>query len=303
MIDVTLEQLFNLGPQGGVPPLCNVLVRLAGAPEEINEGGGRWELAIDTPNKTQRAWIAVHRNPHQRDYGYPATSRHLLQTFEERELRALYARTEMAAVQASPRWSTSRSGLYLNIEAILILRPWRTFGRRQVDYASRCSRKHFLAVAKGARTHDKDLDPVTWQSLAGQVAHDLIEAAANDLDTALSRSDAFIRASITPGTLVRLLALGVSDPSAMISALTRGIGSLDVLQRSAALTELLRHGGPWQVESDAFDRGVTLTPDLIGDRVVIEIKQQSPQSSADRADTIRGQAKSYLAWAMANSWH
>src|SRR5258707_869829 len=70
MIDTTLEQLFNLGPQGVLPPLCNVVVRLARVPEEINEGGGRWELAIETPGNTQQAWIAVHRNPHQRDYGY-----------------------------------------------------------------------------------------------------------------------------------------------------------------------------------------------------------------------------------------
>jgi hypothetical protein len=117
--------------------------------------------------------------------------------------------------------SSGRGALYLNVEAILLARPWTTFGRRQVDYAAGCSRKHYLAIVKGVREHSRALRPITWQSLAGSVAHDLIEGAASNLEAAQRRDDAFIRRALMPATIARLLALGVADSSAMISAISR----------------------------------------------------------------------------------
>jgi hypothetical protein len=297
MIDVSLERLLQLASSGDLPPLCNVTVRLAGAPQHVNDASGRWEIPIEAPKGGAPVWVAIHRNPHGLDLGYSETSTDLLQILDKPELRSILDQGELVALQGTPRWSNKRGALYLNVEAILIIRPWITFGRRQVDYSAKCSRKHFLAVAKGvrARAATKSL---TWQSLAGSVAHDLMEASVNDLSAAQRRDDTFLRHALAPATVARLFALGVVDASAMISAVSRGINSLEILQRSAAVLSLLQQGGPWQIESDAFDRGVTLTPDLIGDRVVVELKLQSPDSAALRSDINRAQAESYLAWAM-----
>jgi hypothetical protein len=297
MIDVSLERLLNLASTGDLPPLCNISARLAGPPQHVTDGGGRWEIPIEVPKGEAPVWIAIHRNPLAHDFGYFQTSEDLLQIFDRPELRSIFDQGELVTLQGSPRWSTKRGALYLNVEAILIARPWTTFGRRQVDYSAKCSRKHFLAVVKGVRLRNTP-QSLSWQSLAGSVAHDLIEAAAIDLAPAQRRDDSFVRNALAPTTLARLLTMGIADSSAMISAITRGIGSLEILHKSAAVLALLQQGGPWQIESDAFDRGVTLTPDLIGDRVVVELKLQSPDSAALRADLNRAQAESYLAWAM-----
>lgn len=297
MIDVSLERLLSLATTDNLPPLCNLTARLSGPAQRIMEGGGRWEIPIEVPKDAPPVFIAIHRNPHAHDFGYSETSDDLLRIFDRPELRSVLDQGELVTLQGAPRWSQKRGALYLNVEAILIARPWTTFGRRQVDYSAKCNRKHFLAVVKGVRQHGA-AQSLSWQSLAGSIAHDLIEAAASDLTAAQKRDDGFIRRALAPKTVVRLLTMGIGDTSAMVSAITRGIGSLEILQRSAAVLALLQQGGPWQIESDAFDRGVTLTPDLIGDRVVVELKLQSPDSAALRADLNRAQAESYLAWAM-----
>ena len=97
---------------------------------------------------------------------------------------------------------------------------------------------------------------------------------------------------------MRLVALGMLDLTGSASAMNRGVEVLDTLHRSSALMSLLRDGGPWASETDAFDRGVTVAPDLVGDRVVVEIKRITPTSFGQQVGKLRQQAEAYLAWAM-----
>jgi hypothetical protein len=126
----------------------------------------------------------------------------------------------------------------------------------------------------------------------------LIEAATQDLSSALHPNDPFVRAAISSETALKLVAVGAANLSVAVTGLTRGLDALECLARSPALIDLLEKRGPWLAETDALDCGVTLTPDLIGNQVVLELKRQSPESALMRADSIKAQARGYLAWAM-----
>ena len=245
-----------------------------------------------------KVYVAVHENPITGDFGYFQTDENLLRIFREPQLRTLLSPGETVMVQAVPGRSIGRQALYLNVEAILLARPWRTFGRRQVDYAARCSRKHYLAVAKGVRVQSEQPHFLTIPGLAGEIAHNLIEAAAGQLGDALSSVDKFVRRALRPLTVLRLVVLGVVDPPALATAVARGSGALSVLRGSASLTALLTEGGPWRSEGDVFHRGVSATPDLIGDRIVVELKRISPESYDLQREKLRRQVEAYLAWAM-----
>jgi hypothetical protein len=283
--------------EGVLPPLCNVIVDFEDGPRRA---GQRWEIPLVTPTGARQAVLAVHSNPLPAELrlNYPSTAESLLAMFSDARLRALLVRGERALIQAEPRFSQTQQRLFLNVEAILLAQPWRTFGRRQIDFGAGCARKHYLSLKKGVRARINPRLPPTWQSLAGQVAHDLIEAAALDLPSALARNDDFIKAALSPATAMQLAVAGASNLSIAVTAMARGLRVLEVLARSPALADLLRTGGPWLAETDAFDRGVTLTPDLVGDRVVVELKRQSPESAFARRDQIIAQARGYLAWAM-----
>jgi hypothetical protein len=296
MIDTTLAELGALLPNN-FPALCNITARIAGPPNRANNGA-RWEVDLETPSGTPPIRVAVHINAPNGAYGYTATDPNLLRIFEEPRLRALIARNEIVTVQAVPRWSETTKVLYLNVEAIFLVRPWRNFGRREIDYSANCSRKHYLAVTKGARAESEAPRLLTMHGLAGEVAHDIIETAAHDLNAALAGDDEFIRKSLSPALLLRLVVLGLSDPTALASALARGTDALKTLRQSAALTSLLKSGGPWYSESDQFDRGVTMAPDLIGDRIVLELKRITPNSFETQREKFKRQIESYLAWAM-----
>src|SRR5262249_30211256 len=138
----------------------------------------------------------------------------------------------------------------------------------------------------------------SWQSLAGLLAHDLIEAAASDPTAALHRDGAFLRAAVSPGTALRLVAAGAVNLSIGVTAMLHRLGSVHVLGRSPGSTDLLGAGGQWMTETEALDRGVTLAPDLVGDHIVVELKRQSPESAAARIEAVTAQARGYLAWAM-----
>lgn len=295
MIEWTAERLLTAVQACDLPPLCNVTLRIAERPVFVRQPGARWEVAMETPTGGPPILVAVHSNPVPSFCGYSTTSEDLLRIFDDSQLRGLITAGETATVQAVPRFSESRQALYLNVEAVFLLRPWRTFGRRQVDFSSGCARKHYLSVAKGARARHDVAEPQSWQSLAGMIAHDLIEAAALDPRPDRWATAGFAAAALSPETAVGLLALGMAEESALISALVRGTGALSVLRGSAELTALLESGGPWQRESDLLDRGVTLTPDLIGDRIIIEIKQRAGAQGAEYAVE---QVEAYLAWAM-----
>jgi hypothetical protein len=281
-----------------LPPLCNVVVEFEDVPKWA--AGSRWEIPIVTPSGAPKAVLAVHENPLPTNLGltYPSTAGELLALFADEQLRKLLTPGESALVQAEPHFSMTQQRLFLNVEAILLVRPWRHFGRRQIDFAAGCARKHYLSLAKGVRIGSSPRVQPTWQSLAGQVAHDLIEAAAKNLPMALQRDGAFISSALSPTTAMRLVAAGAVNLSVAVTAMARGLRALDVLGRSAALTDLLRVGGPWVAETSAFDRGVTLTPDLVGNHVVVELKRQSPESAAAHVEATAVQARGYLAWAM-----
>jgi hypothetical protein len=283
-----------------LPPLCNVVVQFASSPSRVAEN--RWEIPLLVPDGQLNAVLAIHDNPLPTalQLNYPATADALLNLFADERMRSLLSVGESALVQAEPRFSEAQQRLFLNVEAILLVRPWRTFGRRQIDFAAGCSRKHYLSVVKGVRTGSAPRFIPSWQSLAGHVAHDLIEAAALDLPAALQRDDKFWREALSPTTALRLVAAGAVNLSVAVTAMQRGLRALDVLVRSPALRDLLQSSGPWMTETDAFDRGVTLTPDLVGNHLVVELKRQSPESAAARRQAIKAQATGYLAWAMVN---
>src|SRR5262245_39290412 len=190
-----------------LPPLCNVVVEFEEAP--IRVGGTRWEIPLKTPRDapafSSNSVLAIHDNPLPTALGlnYPATADALLSLFADERLRSLLAPGESALVQGEPKFSRGQGRLFINIETILLVRPWRTFGRRQIDYAAGCARKHYLSLMKGVRTNSAPRLLPSWQSLAGQVAHDLIGAASQDLSSALDRDDAFLRKAISSNTAVR----------------------------------------------------------------------------------------------------
>jgi hypothetical protein len=297
MLDVTLPALSQI-PADQLPPLCNVTARIATPPQRVAGSHQRWEFELEAPVPGSKVYIAVHENPTAEEFGYSATDEHLLRIFKEPQLRTLLSPGETVMVQAVPRWSPGRGGLYLNVETILLVRPWRTFGRRQVDYAAHCGRKHYLAIAKGVRAEPEQPRLLTVPGMAGEIAHDLIEAAAQDPAEALSAGEAFVRRALRPTTVLRLVVLGVVDPPALGTTVARGTGALGVLRGSASLTALLKEGGPWRCEADVFHRGVSATPDLVGDRTVVELKQISPESFAIQREKLRRQVEAYLAWAM-----
>src|SRR5262249_27506623 len=107
-----------------------------------------------------------------------------------------------------------------------------------------------------------------------------------------------VRQALSPATLLRLVFLGMTDPTALISAISRGMEALKVLHQSEALKSLLREGGSWHSESDQFDRGVTMSPDLVGDRVLLELKRITPASFDAHREKFGRQIEAYLAWAM-----
>src|SRR5262249_15852395 len=118
------------------------------------------------------------------------------------------------------------------------------------------------------------------------------------LSSAHHRNDSFVRGAISSATALKLVAVGAANLSAAITGMARGLEALERLARSPALTELLQKGGPWLCATDALDWGVTLTPDLVGNQVVMELKRQSPESVSMHAGSIKAQARGYLAWAM-----
>src|SRR5262249_45157046 len=191
-----------------LPRLCNVVVQFASSPTRVGET--RWEIPIVVPEGPLKAVLAIHDNPLPAALrlNYPATADALLNLFADERLRSLLAFGETALVQAEPKFSRNQQRLFLNVEAILLVRPWRTFGRRQIDFAAGCSRKHYLSLVKGVRIGTAPRFIPSWQSLAGLLAHDLIEAAASDPTAALHRDGAFLRAAVSPGTALRLVAAG-----------------------------------------------------------------------------------------------
>ncbi|KFE70256.1 hypothetical protein [Hyalangium minutum] len=291
----SLEELHRSSRQD-LPSLCNVLVQINDTPVWVSQQGGRWQLRVRSLSNTVNAFIAVHKAPGETglDLKYTKTSASLLAMFDEVPLRRLLSPGEIALVQAEPRHS-SDGELFLNVQAILLLRPFQTFGRIQVDYESRCARKSYLSVTKGVGT--KPPDTLHMGSVGGMVAHEVFSRLAQQENRRADTPEEIFAHALGSETVGSLVFLGLKSPEDMKAALRPGLDVQEVITRSEALRRFLA-SDQWAPESDVLNNGIVVAPDLLGRKHVAELKYIRPGSDYDDADKQRGQIEAYLAWAM-----
>lgn len=293
-IRVALEELDGAHADS-LPAYCNVLVRIAERPYRVNdERGGRWHVAVEGLSGGARAFVAVHEDPKKARLGLPytATEPDLLQLFAERQLRDLIVHGETALLQAVPR--IGEAGLWLNVPAIFVLRPFLRFGRNTIDYETKCARKMYLSQAKGVRRPRQpgDFHPGT---VSGHVADDLL-AAAIRASLPSADEDALVGA-VTSDSIRQLVCLALQDKQLSVAALNRSKKALHTLRSSPSVRSLLA-ADVWGSESGDLNNGVLVAPDLLGARHVVEMKFIGPNSPAFDPARFDRQLRDYLAWAM-----
>jgi hypothetical protein len=280
----TVEQLEHAEV---LPKLCNVLARVASVPSR--ESNARWAFAVEGLSGTVRATVAVHDTPPP-FVGYERTAPELLSLFADERLRSLVVPGELVLVQAVPLRSPGR-GLFLNVEAIIIVRPHRLFGRAQVDIRAQCARRAYLAVSKAAR--HRRAAPMHYHSVVGRLAHALFSAwACHGFDPTL-RDELVVDAT----TLLDLVYLGLKSVDEFRSAVVQGERLRSRVTSSPVLANVLAQG-PWEPESSALNNGVASAPDLLRNGAVVELKHVSRASAEANGTAHRLQVESYLAWAM-----
>src|SRR5205807_928892 len=110
--------------------------------------------------------------------------------------------------------------LFLNVAAILIVRPFQLFGRRQVDFRSPCPRKSYLAVAKGVRRGGPG--SATWGSVGGGVAEDVFLHLAGLPAVPAGPEDRVVAAALSATTIGALAFFGLANRADLGSALGKG---------------------------------------------------------------------------------
>lgn len=282
-----------------LPDLVNVYVTVEDSPLEKSDFGGRWHVRVSGLDRTGEAKLAVHRQPTLAAVSLPytTTSPELLELFDNEPFRRLFQSGESALVQAVPRRGSDLI-LYLNVQAVLLLRPFQAFGRRQIDFSSGCARKSYLAVAKAARGIRLRGD-LNWGSVGGFVAEDVFLYLSQFGDRPAGVApDHLLSNALTPLTIAVLVMLHFAKgPTEVQSALGKGRDTLRSVAASPALQAILR-SGPWEHGSDALNNGVTVAPDLLGpkQKQVADLKHHAPGTA--NVDAPIEQVESYLAWAM-----
>lgn len=291
----SLEELHRSSQQD-MPPLCNVLVQIDGSPVRVSQQGGRWQLRVKSLSAAVRAFIAVHDAPRETGLGlgYTKTSPSLLTMFSEMPLQRLFSPGELALVQAEPRHA-SNGDLFLNVQTILLLRPFQTFGRTQVDFESRCGRKSYLTTAKGVST--RPAGTLHAGNAGGQVAHDVFSHLAQDGARQGAPPESILAEALGVETVGSLVFLGLKSLEDMKAALRPGLEVQEVIARSNELRQFLQ-SDQWAPESDVLNNGVVVAPDLLGRKHVAELKYIKPGSEYADPDKQRTQIEAYLAWAM-----
>lgn len=295
----SLEQLVGRRRKD-LPGLCNVLVRLDEHPHFHENQGGHWLLKAKGVTSSESAWIAVHRDPSVAGLGlgYGQTLPELLQMFDDRLLRRGLMPGELALVQAHPGIG-DEGRLYLNVPAVLIVRPFLTFGRRQIDFSSDCARNSYLHLAKGARHHGDDRQSNTFltYSVAGELVHDIVSRWAESPEFRGEKLEELSPDTLHPGRITDLVLLGVGSEDAIGQTLGMALQHLRVAAKSREVSALL-DSDQWVAESEALNNGVCMSPDLLGTRSVVEIKVKNPSSDQANPAEDERQLESYLAWAM-----
>jgi hypothetical protein len=296
---LSLEQLVGR-VRRELPKSCNVLVRLDEMPHFHESHGGHWLQRITGVTSSETAYIAVHRDPTAAPLGlnYSATLPELLAIYDDPELRPTLRTGELALVQANPGIG-AESRLYLNVPAILIVRPFVAFGRREVDFGTRCARRTFLYLAKGVgRRHDRDEDSgPRAASVAGQILHDVVSIWAEHPRKRQRPIEELFDSELPPERITQLVLLGLQANGVIRQALTRARTNLQAAVESKAVQALL-DSDHWVAESEHLNNGVTVSPDLLGQTQVVEIKAKNPNSPYADVDKDLRQLDSYLAWCM-----
>src|SRR5262249_11838788 len=152
----------------------------------------------------------------------------------------------LVLVQAVPYWGAEQL-LYLNVQAVLILKPFKVFGRRLIDLQSPCPRKTFLTVTKGVGRNRGSMSGTQWGSIGGKIAHQVVErfAVEKSLNAA---DDEMLRSALRGDTLFELVCLGLSTPDDMTAAINKGRDAARTVRDDVQIRELLE-GGDWRVES------------------------------------------------------
>lgn len=297
----SLDALFS----GDLPNLCNVYVRVKRAPKRISKGGDddRWQINVTGLDSTSRtAFIAVHYTPDTAAVRLPyrRTARALLDLFENQDLQQGFEPGQELLVQAVPKWSSRPDGdgrvLFLNVQAILLLRPFFMVGRRQVDFNHPCPRKAYLHYTKAPNTRGSSQH---WGSVGGIVAHEIVESLARGQTVIESSDDDIFMESVTAETKQRLVLLCLmGEEQHLKSAVKMGFHALGSIRNVPPLSDFLLATTNWDTESSALNNGVEAAPDLLREGAVAELKHINPTSEHFKPDRFRRQVESYLAWAM-----
>jgi hypothetical protein len=296
----SLEQLGSLSP-GDLPALCNVYVTIEDHPTEVTTRGGRWQfevLGLSGRALRAKAFVCVHREPARSGLALPygQTSDALLELFDKAPQRRLFQKGECVLVQAVPRFG--EGGLYLNVPHVIIVRPFRAFGRAQIDFESRCARKSYLSIIKGVGRDAQGWQRMHGGSLGGQLAHEVFALAAVEGIPPDDSDDTTLCRAISGRTLVQTVYAGRGDPVATVRTVMQiATRSLGVLRSSGAIAALLATDR-WEPESDKLNNGVGASPDLLGAASVVELKTTGPSSEHFNEDKMLRQVRSYLSWAM-----
>ncbi len=292
----SLDVLASSAPEA-LPSLCNVYVTILEPPVRVPDRGGRWQIRVCGLSGDQsEAFICVHEQPPESGLrlGYEITSAALLDLFRKDDYARLFQPGEVVLVQAVPRFGAG--GLYLNVPHVMIVRPFQTFGRTQIDSANPCPRRSYLTLVKGV-TRKRCIEPLSGASLGGELAHEAFALAAVSGDTDPANADEFLCRSISERSLTRLVHVGRRDPTAIRSAVERARSTLKLLGATPAARDLLA-ADEWSPESEQLNNGVFASPDLLGRERVVELKTGSPSGPHYDESGMMQQVQMYLSWAM-----
>jgi hypothetical protein len=307
--------LDHLVSATNLPDLANVHVVVEEFPHFGGEGGGKWLMTVASPSRNSRAIVSILVAPEDSgiNLSYSATSAELLELFTDDDLRGLFLPGEELLVQAVPRRGI-RDGetvLYLNVPAIAILRPSQLLGRRLVDFSSPCSRRTYLTITKAV---GRKRGNTGYRSaiVGGHLGHDLVSACAVGELTKKATKAKDLISSISDDTLIQLawLALASENATELAVACNRGLRSMELAFDSKQIQNVLASDNDWVSESERLNNGVSASPDLLGTRTVVELKQVDTKASNYDSSQIMRQVEGYLAWAMVefgvdevcNSW-
>jgi len=268
---------------------CNVYVRIAGRPYTVDDRGGRWQLAVTGLHDDAVAIVSVHRQPARSalPLAYDRTSPELLELFDDPVLARLLVPGEVALIQANPQ--RGLDGLYLNVPSVFVARPFRTFGRQQIDsrYGGGGARRKYLWVIKGVGRLDESYPVVTGGGVGGFIAEDVFRALAERSSAPAvgaaafppaAGDTAFVRDALSEQTIGRLGFLALAaGPREVALALRKGTDALQTLRADPRAAAVL-HQGPWAHETDALRNGVDIAPDFLAPLSgrVLEIKHVNP---------------------------